>query len=79
MLSQIEILNPDQPAPRGPHTGRVTDYVLTIADTARTLSVCTKTIVRMLADGRLHGIRISERRRGILASEVARFLNENSR
>ena len=77
MLHQSEI-NQDRPAPRAPLNGRVADYVLTIRDTAALLSVCTKTIVRMLADGRLRGIRISERRRGILASEVARFLNQSS-
>ena len=78
MLSRSEILNKERPVPIAPQTGRVTDYVLTIADTAGVLSVCTKTIMRMLADGRLRGIRISDRRRGILASEVARFLNQSS-
>jgi CRP-like cAMP-binding protein len=89
VLSQTKLLNRDQQrqaTPLGADTGRLAaldsraaDYVMSLADVSRLLGVCVRTVTRMVADRRLRGIRISERRRGVLASEVARFLNEGSR
>ena len=53
------------------------DYVMTIADVARVLTVCTKTVRRAINDRKIHAIRVSERRRGILASEVARYISDS--
>ena len=86
-MLQIEI-NRDQQqeaTPTGAHNERLAvlasrggDYVMTISEVARVLTVCTKTVRRAIDARKIHAIRVSERRRGILASEVARFLSQSS-
>ena len=51
------------------------DYVLSIKDAARILSISTRTIWRMIGARKLNAIQISERRKGLLASEIARHMS----
>jgi excisionase family DNA binding protein len=51
------------------------DYVMSIPDAARVLSVCSRTVWRLVENRKLRAIRLSERRRGIMASEIAAYLN----
>jgi len=52
------------------------DYVLPFRDVAEILNVSTRTVFRLVESGRIRAINVSLRRRGVLASEVARVLSE---
>lgn len=52
------------------------DYVVSIKEAASILTVCTKTVRNMIDAGRIKALRVSERRMGILASELARYMGE---
>jgi excisionase family DNA binding protein len=57
------------------HSG---DYVLTLKESAEILSISDRTVQRLVASGKLTAVKISDRRIGILASELARFLSQNA-
>lgn len=50
------------------------DYVVSIKEAAAILTVCTKTVRNLIGAGKIQSIAVSERRRGILASELARYM-----
>ena len=52
------------------------DYVNSFGDVAAILGVSKRTVFRLVEAGRIKAINVSLRRRGVLASEVARVLNE---
>ena len=65
---------PPQGGPLAVLEARRGDYVRTSKRAAAILSVCTRTVWRLIESGKLNAISISERRRGILASELARYM-----
>lgn len=50
------------------------DYVLSIAEAAKILSISSRTLRRMIDAGTIAAIQVSPRRRGVLASELARHM-----
>jgi len=52
------------------------DYVNSFGDVAGILGVGKRTVFRLVEAGKIKAINVSLRRRGVLASEVARVLNE---
>lgn len=55
------------------HSG---NYVMSFRDVAEVLSVSPRTVFRLVQAGRIPAINVSLRRRGVLASEVARILEQ---
>ena len=71
------MLSPDAGYSR-PNRGRLAaiedrrgDYVISVKEAARILSISTRTVWRLIAAGKLAAVQISDRRKGILASEIA--------
>jgi excisionase family DNA binding protein len=50
------------------------DYAISIKEAAKILTLSTRTVWRLIEDQKLHAVRLSERRRGILASELSRYM-----
>lgn len=68
-------------SPTGPLAAierRASDYVISIRDAAGILTISPRTLWRMLESNKIHGVRLSERRRGILASELSRYLTDEA-
>lgn len=54
------------------------DYVVSLEESAKILNVCGRTVLRMLDDRTLAGVRVGRRRRGIMASELARHIEASA-
>ena len=55
---------------------RFKDYVLTTKEAAQLLSLSERTVTRLIAASRLNAVAVSTRRKGILASEISRYLGK---
>lgn len=53
-----------------------TDYVLTMKEAAQLLSLSERTLWRLIAARQIFAIPLSTRRRGILASEISRYVGK---
>jgi excisionase family DNA binding protein len=51
------------------------DRALSVAQTADLLSLSTRTVSRLIATGDIRALKLSERRTGILVSEIERYLS----
>jgi hypothetical protein len=49
------------------------DYVVTLQEASRLLSLSERTLARLIASEEITAIAVSARRRGILASEIVRY------
>jgi predicted DNA-binding transcriptional regulator AlpA len=52
------------------------DPVLSIRQTAEVLNLSERSLWRLISAGKIRTLRISTRRRGVLASEIARIQSE---
>ena len=50
------------------------DYVLNVTEAAKILSISPRTLRRIITAGKISAVQVSARRRGILASELARYM-----
>lgn len=55
-------------------TRKLLEPMLTIADVARALCISVRSVRRLIGSGELPYVRLTERRRGVLESDIAAFV-----
>ena len=66
------------PGPRAVLVATADDYVISIREAAGILGVCSRTVWRLIENRKLSAIRLSERRRGILASDLRQYMKPDN-